>query len=72
MDILIETRTPVFLNEDEAKLFVEFQKRYALIGNIVGLLETAGLSQLKDATVVFEFDKTGRVTHSAITKHYRP
>ncbi len=71
MQIIIEEKTPVFLSPDEAQLFVAFQKNYQLIANILGNMDSLGLSNLRNASMVLDFDMNGVIQHSSITKHYR-
>lgn len=63
--------TKIELNEDEAKLFIEFRKRFDFIGYLVGYMETFGMFDLKSANIEIDIDKDGIIQHTAITKHYR-
>jgi len=63
--------TLVYLTPDEALLFVEFQKRYHIIAQLVGCMESLNLSDIKNTSITMDTDEQGRVKHTAITKHYR-
>lgn len=75
MKVLIEQATPqnipVYLTIDEARLFVEFKKRYKVIAYILGFMESMRLDDMKETNVVLDIDKGGIVSHAAITKHFR-
>jgi len=72
MKVVIEQpTTPVYLTPDEALLFIEFKKRYHIIAPLIGYMETMRIPDLKEASVVMDIDSSGKVSHTAITKHYR-
>lgn len=53
----------IFLTEEEAKRFVQFQKHYA----IIGLLESVDAFKLINGSVTIHFDALGKI--GAIEKH---
>lgn len=62
---------PIYLSEEDAKLFIEFQKRYTTIAHIVGCMEGLNIQDLRNVSIVMDIDDRGIVQHTAITKHYR-
>ena len=56
------------LTEEEAKLFVRFQKHYAL----VKLLEELGAFDVKNGSVEIHFDSFGGIGSVDKRQHYRP
>ena len=71
MNIIIEEKIPVYLSEDEAKLFIAFQKNYIVFAQLLGYMESTGTSNLKNMSIVMDIDNDGKVGHTAITRHYR-
>lgn len=63
--------TTIFLEDEEAKIFLEFQKRFNVIASIVGTLDTFNTLDLKNSSLTLDFDNNGIIAHSSITKHYR-
>lgn len=63
--------TTIELTSDEAKLFVEFQRNFEFIAYIIGYLDSMGESKITGSNVVLDIDMSGRISHVAITKHYR-
>lgn len=55
--------TTIQLTEDEAKLFVQFQKHFAMIG----LLDSVGTFDLQNASIKINFDSYGKI--GSIEKH---
>lgn len=64
-------KIPVYLTEDEAKLFIEFQKRYQVMAHLLGYMDSLNIFELKNCSVVMDIDNLGKVSHTAITRHYR-
>lgn len=60
------------LSPEDAFLFSKFQQRYELIAPIVGYMDALGLLQLKNMMIQIDLDKSGRISHTSITQHYRP
>lgn len=54
---------PVYLTDEEAFLFIEFQKRYAFIR----LLESIGAFRIKSGSVTIHFNNLGEI--ATIDKH---
>jgi len=71
MQITIEQKTPVYLSPDEALLFMAFQKNYQIIAHILGTMDSLKIGDLSNGRLEMDFDKTGMVTHTSITKHFR-
>lgn len=71
MNIVIEEQIPVYLTPDDARLFVEFQKRYQVIGQLLGSMDALKISDMKNVSIVMDLDGAGKLQHTAITKHYR-
>lgn len=71
MEIIIEQKIPIYLSEDEARLFVTFQKNYQVVARIIGSMDALNLTEIKNASLLMDFDQNGTINHSAITKHYR-
>lgn len=61
----------VELTEDDAKLFIEFQKHYTLIGYVLGVMSGLNLTELKTCELTMHFNASGAVTNAQITKHFR-
>ena len=58
----------IYLTEQEALLFVEFQKQYALIR----ALESIGAFKVKSGSVTIHFDSNGLIGSLDKYEHYRP
>lgn len=75
MKVIIEQATPnnipVYLTTDEARLFVEFKKRYKVIAYILGFMDSMKIEDMKETNVILDIDKGGVVSHAALTKHFR-
>ncbi len=72
MQVIIEQpKIPVFLTEDEAKLFIEFQKRYQVLAHLIGCMDSLNILELRNCSVQLDIDTNGKVSHSAITVHHR-
>lgn len=50
-------KIPIFLTEEEAKQFLNFQKHY----NIVGLLESVKAFDIKSGSVTIHFNSAGQI-----------
>ncbi len=61
----------ISLTPDDAKLFAEFQKRYEVIAHLVGYMDALRLFDLKNMNISMDIDTAGKVSHTAITRHYR-
>lgn len=59
--------TTVQLTPEEAKLFIEFQKRYAFMQ----LLESVDAFNIKEGSIEVRFDNLGGIGSMEIRKHYR-
>lgn len=57
------TTTAIYLTDNEAKQFVDFQKHYTLIG----LLQSINAFDIKSGSVTIHFDKIGAI--KGIEKH---
>jgi hypothetical protein len=66
-DIKPET-TAIYLTPQEAFLFVEFQKQYALIK----ALESIGAFRVRSGSVTVHFDSNGLIGSLDKVEHYRP
>lgn len=66
-----ETKTAVYLDPDEAMLFVAFQKNYRTVAHILGSIDALGLNSISNASLTMDFDRDGIISHTSITKHYR-
>lgn len=53
----METLTKVELTENEALMFIQFQKRYSFMQ----LLENMGAFDIKDGSIHIHFDRIGRI-----------
>jgi Holliday junction resolvase len=74
MKIIIEQKpanTPVYLTPDEVLLFIEFKRNYKIVAYILGFMESLHLEDMRETNVVLDIDKTGIISHAAITKHFR-
>lgn len=68
---MITPLTQVWLTEDEARLFVMFQKHYQTIAPIVGYLESLKLMDLGSTNITIDIDPVGVVRHTSITKNFK-
>jgi len=59
--------TTIELTEDEAKLFLEFQKRFAF----VQLLDSIKAFQMKSGSITIHFDSFGQIASVDKQEHYR-
>lgn len=59
--------TNISLTPEEAKLFIEFQKRYAFMH----LLESLGAFDIRSGFLTVHFTNTGEIGSIDIQKHYR-
>ena len=59
--------TTVYLSAEEAKLFMEFQRRY----RFMQMLESLGVFDLKSAKVTLHFDNLGEVASIDKQQYYR-
>lgn len=62
--------TTIHLTSDEAFLFIEFQKHYVLIGNLLGCMKELGIDNLRDSEIVIDIDHQGIIKHIKTSKHY--
>lgn len=63
----MEQLTVIQLTDADAKLFIQFQKRHALME----LLESLGAFDLKSGYVSIHFDNLGGIGSVDVHKHYR-
>lgn len=63
----MEILTKIDLTEYDAKLFVEFQKRYAFIK----LMESIGAFDLKSGSITIEFNSFGEIKDIKKYQHYK-
>lgn len=61
----------VELTEEQQYLFLEFMKRADVIGHIIGFMDSAGLFDMKNASITLDIDKDGIIQHTTITRHFR-
>ncbi len=59
--------TIVNLTPEDAKLFVEFQRRYAFMK----LLDSLGAFDIKSGFLTVHFDNLGEIGSVDVQKHYR-
>lgn len=62
--------TTIQLTDDEAKLFVEFQRNYQMIAHTLGVMRSLNLTNLNTCELTMHYDQTGSITHAQITKHF--
>ncbi len=60
-------KTAIYLTQDEAMLFIEFQKRYAFMK----LLESIGAFDLRSGSVTIHFDSLGGIGSIDKQEHFR-
>ncbi len=63
----MENETTITISKEEARLFVEFQKRFAFMK----LLESIGAFQMKSASLTVNFDPLGRIASLQKNEHYK-
>lgn len=63
--------TTISLSDEDAVLFIAFQKRYEVIAPLVGYMDSLNLIDLKNMSIVLDIDPQGVVGHMAITRHFR-
>lgn len=68
---IVQPLTTVQLTEEDAYLFREFQKRYQVLAQLVGCMDSLKIVELKNVSVLMDIDNKGKVCHTAITSHYR-
>lgn len=59
------------LSPSDAFLFEQFQKRYDVIGQLVGYMEAVKIFDLKNMSIQMDIDNLGIVKHTSITRHFR-
>lgn len=65
MIINVQT-TPVYLTEEEAKMFLQFQKHFTLIG----LLESVKAFDIKSGSVTLHFNALGEIKGVDKREHF--
>jgi len=60
-------KTAIYLTNEEALLFIEFQKRYAFIK----LLESIGAFDLRSGSITIHFDALGAIGSVDKQEHFR-
>lgn len=63
--------TTLQLTDEEAKLFMEFQKRHEVIGYVVGYMESLNMFDLKNMEITLNMDNEGIIKHMSLCRHYR-
>ena len=63
--------TNIELTDEDALLFIQFQKNYSVIAPIVGYMSSLQIIDIKNTQIVLDIDQAGKVSHMAITKHFR-
>jgi len=63
--------TKIELTDDEAKLFLIFQKKHAVLAPMLGYMDMMQLDKLVNCSIQLDTDAKGIVVHTAITKHFR-
>jgi len=63
--------TKVELTDEDALLFIEFQKHYEMIGYIIGYMNSIGVSDMKNMNITLDIDNNGIVQHTSFTRHFR-
>ncbi len=71
MEVINKELIPVFLTNEEALLFIQFQKKYQVIAYILGCLDSLNVNDVKNSMVSFNFDQSGVLGNTTITKHYK-
>lgn len=63
--------TNVQLTDEDALLFIQFQKNYQILAPIVGYMTSLKIIDISNSQLVLDIDSQGKVGHMAITKHFR-
>ena len=66
-----ENTTTIVLTDDEAKLFLEFQKHFQIIAYVLGAMALLNINIIKNASLTLDYDQNGKINHSVISQHYR-
>lgn len=61
-------QTVIYLQPQDALLFVEFQKRYAFME----LLQSIDAFKLKSGSITIHFDSEGQIASIEKKQHYKP
>lgn len=69
--IITLEKTPVYLDPDEALLFLAFQKNYHVVAQVLGVMDSLGIKTLANGSLTLDFNSDGIIQHSSVTKHYR-
>lgn len=67
-----EKKILVELTAGDAILFQEFQRRYEVIAPLVGYMDSLKVLDLRNMSLQFDIDKNGVISHTSITRHFRP
>lgn len=67
-----DTKILVELSPTDALLFAEFQKRYEVVAPLVGYMDAIKVFDLRNMSLQFDIDKAGVISHTSITRHFRP
>lgn len=63
--------TTIELTNEEALLFLEFQKHYLVIAPVAGYLSSIQTKDLSNSQIVLDIDSNQQIKHVSITKHFR-
>lgn len=63
--------TNVELTDEDAIMFLKFRERQALIGYLVGYMDSLKLVDLRNMSITMDTDNNGMVGHTSITRHFR-
>lgn len=63
--------TVIELTDEEAKLFIEFQKHHEMIAYLLGFMDSLNVSNLKNMSITMDIDNLGVVAHTSLTRHFR-
>lgn len=63
----MEKETVITISKEEAKLFVQFQKRFSFMQ----LLESIGAFDMKSASLTVNFDGMGKIASLQKLEHYK-
>lgn len=63
--------TKIELTDEEALLFLQFQKNYEVIGYILGYMDSLKTYDLRNMSITMDIDNTGTIRHCSFTKHFR-
>lgn len=61
----------ISLTDEDALLFIEFQKHYQIVAPIVGYMSSLKLVDISNTHIGLDIDAFGMIKHMEITKHYR-